>query len=105
MLMIKTIHLQGKFTILILVFFYLLFYLNIFDHLFFFKGLKYTFNQFGTGCEVNKIDIYADGIDATSSGLDIKLKNPSDFFSFDPDTFHFTGFVSIRVLYQDCIKL
>ncbi len=52
------------------------------------------FNQFGTKCEVSKIETVADEIDSTSSGLDIKLKNPNDFFSFDPDKFHFTGFVS-----------
>ncbi len=35
-----------------------------------------------------------DGIDSFTIGSDIKLKDPSMFFSFDLDTFQFVGFVS-----------
>lgn len=55
-------------------------------------GLKYIFNQFTNGCEVKKITLSEDGIDAFTTGLDIKLKDPAMFFDYDLDNFQFTGF-------------
>lgn len=56
-------------------------------------GLKYVFNQFTNGCEIKKINAMEDGIDTFTIGNDVKLKDPSMFFSFDKDTFQFVGFV------------
>lgn len=65
-------------------------------------GLKYVTNEKTGECEIRKIGLNEDldGLDTTSSGTDIKLKDPTDFFSFDQEKFQFTGYVIYLFLFN-----
>jgi hypothetical protein len=52
-------------------------------------GLKYMTDRFEGNCSISTID--PNGVDATTDGKTVKIRDPEAFFDFDSIDFQYTG--------------
>jgi hypothetical protein len=59
--------------------------------LFFFLGVKYIQDRFKGNCTWTTVDAF--GVDGTTDGTYVSLRDPEAFFDFDKGNFHYVGVV------------
>ena len=55
-------------------------------------GLRYVSKRYRRTCDIS---VLSDSIDSESDGINLRIRNPTEFFDLDLNTVQFNGYVSV----------